>query len=105
MIRIFDKLTGESFESEVSVEFVKTAIARYIRQLEIGRERGKKRYVSTGKPVGRPKKAPEPEPTPEPEPEPEPKLKPWGRPRKYQFPGIQQNQKIEELLFCVKLKE
>lgn len=106
MIRIFDKETGESVELDVSVEFAKVAIAKYIKELERGREYNKKRYVSTGKPIGRPKKASEPaKPEPKPDPKPEPEPKRWGRPRKYQFSGIQQNQKIDELLFCVKLKE
>jgi hypothetical protein len=102
MIRIFDKESGESVELDVSVEFAKISIGRYIKELERGREYNKKRYVSTGKPIGRPKKVPVPEPVPEPEPEP---TRRWGRPRKYEFSGIEKNQKIDELLFCVKLKE
>jgi len=85
MIRIFDKVTGESVELDVSVEFATVSIRRYIKELEREKEYNKKRYVSTGKPVGRPKKeipVPVPEPVPEPEPIP---AKKWGRPRKYEF--------------------
>ena len=90
MIRIFDKETGESVEFDITVEFAKVSIARYIKELERGREYNKKRYVSSGKPIGRPKKEVlEPEPEPEPPAEPIPVPRRWGRPRKYEFTYVE----------------
>jgi hypothetical protein len=83
MIRIFDKTSGESIELDVSVEFARLSIERYIQYLHKNREYNKKRYVPTGKPAGRPRK--NLEVLPEPEPEQEVPVRKSGRPRKYEF--------------------
>jgi hypothetical protein len=84
MIRIFDKVTGESVELDITLQFATVSIGRYMKELDRNREYNKKRYVSTGKPAGRPRKVVEPVPEPVVEPEPIPVRK-CGRPRKYEF--------------------